>query len=142
VWLAPPGGWPEAAHEPFDAARFRRFDRHTPTALRWYVLGHYAVINLMLAHFLAILDRLGMAQQIGYAAIMTAMMLVLGGLLEGRAWARPAEALRLLLLAAATLLPDWFGLAAPLWLRAGVALAALACLGWLVRGAPRTAPAE
>ncbi len=142
VWLAPPGGWPSGPHAGFDAARFRKFDRATPAALRWYVLGHYAVINAMLAHFLIILGRLGLAQQIAYAAVMTGMMLVLGGLLEGRAWAKPAEALRLLVLAGAALLPSWFGTSAPLGLRAAVVVAALACLGWLLRAAPVSEPAE
>jgi alkylglycerol monooxygenase len=141
VWLAPPGGWPDGPQPGFDAARFRKFDRHTPTSLRWYVLGHYTVINLMLAHFLASLDRLGMAQQVGYAVVMTAMMLVLGGLLEGRAWARPAEVVRLLALAGATLLPDWFGFAAPPGVRAVLAAAALASALWLVRGPARVGQA-
>jgi hypothetical protein len=69
------------------------------------------------------------------------MMLVLGGLLEGRAWARPAEVVRLLALAGATLLPDWFGFAAPPGVRAVLAAAALASALWLVRGPARVGQA-
>jgi alkylglycerol monooxygenase len=144
AWIAPPGGWPTGPLEHFEAARFRLYDRHTPTAIRWYVLAHYGVINAMLAHFLIRLPGLDMPKTIGYAGVILGMTVVLGGLLQGTRWARPIEMLRLAALAAAALLPTWFGDAAPLLLRALIMLSSLASLAWLARATtmPAGAPAE
>ena len=136
VWIAPPGGWPEGPLPAFDAAAFHRFDRATPTALRWYTAAHYGVTVVMLSHLLIRIDTLSMAQMTVYAGVITAVTLVLGGLLEGARWARGAEIVRLLLLAAAATMPDWFGDVAPLWARGLVIAAALASLVWLLRAAP------
>lgn len=143
IWVAPPGGRgvPPA---PFDAKAFQRFERTTPAALRWYVLAHYGILVVMLSHLLIRLDTLSLGQQLAYAGVIAAVAVVLGGLLEGRRWARAAELGRLLLLASAAVTPAWFGDAAPLWARGLVIVVALASAAWLLRAAPAmaTAPAE
>jgi hypothetical protein len=48
---------------------------------------------------------------------------------------------RLLALAGATLLPDWFGFAAPPGVRAALVAAALVSALWLVRGPARVVQA-
>ena len=149
VWLAPPGGWHHERVQPFDPAGFVRFEPPTPPVIKRYAVVHYVVLALMLVHFLMVQAGLDMGSRLGYAAIILAAAVTVGGMLEGARWALAAEAARL----AATILaiflwPVWFTLATPMVARVAMVIGLGYCLGWvahLMRTAlvtPAVAPAE
>ena len=57
VFFAPPTGW-GVEPEHLDTAQVERFTRHTPLAVRKYALVQYAVLALVVTHFLAVAPAL------------------------------------------------------------------------------------
>ena len=90
--LAPP---------PVDRASQRKYDVPLPGWLKAYVVAQFALVNLAAVAFLDASARLGPWPKAAFAAAILASLLTLGGLLDRRAWARRAEAVRLLALLAA-----------------------------------------
>ena len=134
VWLAPPGGWTDAPIEHFDGSTFERYQPTAPGPLRWYVALQYAVAVPFISHCIAVADRLPRALGLTYALGIVVSSVFLGALLEGRSWARWAEAARVaavgVFFAVAT---DWFGFAAPDPLRWGFFLLCLGSAFYLLR---------
>ena len=147
VWLAPPAGWPSEAVEHFDPQRFTRYDPHTPGAVRLYTAAQLAVLSVLLMHFLAVFQRLAALPAAAYGLLLTLGLLSLGGLLEGRGWAKWLEQARLVILGTALAAqPQWFGSDTPAALRVAGAAWAIAGAVWLSRqtiapAAPRGASA-
>ena len=94
----------------------------------------YAVAVPFISHCIAVADRLPRSLGLTYALGIVVSSVFLGALLEGRSWARWAEAARVaavgLLFAVAT---DWFGFAAPDPLRWGFLLLGLGSAFYLLR---------
>ena len=133
VWLAPPGGW-NVPLEHFDGAHFVRYEPTAPGPLRWYVALQYAVSVPFVTHCIAVAPTLPLAQAAAYALGILASSVCLGALLEGRGWARWAEAARVALLGMAfALVTDWFGFVAPDALRWTVLLFGLGSAFYLLR---------
>lgn len=133
VWLAPPGGW-NVPLEHFDGAQFTRYQPTAPGPLRWYVALQYAVSVPFVTHCIAVAPALPLAQAAAYALGILASSVCLGALLEGRGWARWAEAARVALLGMAfALVTDWFGFVAPDALRWTVLLFGLGSAFYLLR---------
>ena len=133
VWLAPPGGW-NVPLEHFDGAQFTRYQPTAPGPLRWYVALQYAVSVPFVTHCIAVAPALPLAQAAAYALGILASSVCLGALLEGRGWARWAEAARVALLGMVfALVTDWFGFVAPDALRWTVLLFGLGSAFYLLR---------
>jgi hypothetical protein len=133
VWLAPPGGW-NVPLEHFEGAHFTRYQPTAPGPLRWYVALQYAVSVPFVTHCIAVAPTLPLAQAAAYALGILASSVCLGALLEGRGWARWAEAARVALLGMAfALVTDWFGFVAPDALRWTVLLFGLGSAFYLLR---------
>lgn len=114
VWLAPPGGWTDGPIEHFDGDHFVRYQPTPAGPVRWYVALQYAVAVPFVTHCIAVAERLPRAQGLTYALGIVVSSVCLGALLEGRAWARTAEALRVVALGLGFVLAgDWFGFVAP-----------------------------
>ena len=106
----------------------RTYEVPTPRGLRLYVLVQFAALTLGTTAFLFRSDQLQAGPRVALGAAVVASLAVLGGLLDRRRWAWPAELLRLLassLALALLFLPGT--LAAP-----GLALLAVSGL-WLLR---------
>lgn len=144
VWLAPPGGWTDGPIDHLDTAAVRRFSRHTPDALRWYVALQYALMIPAVMQFLAGFGQVSRFDSVVYALTILVWTVVLGGVLEGHLWARRAETLRLLGLGAAfVFLPQWFGWDASFVVRLAVGTFAVASVAWMaVRGLKLPQPQE
>ena len=120
--------------EHFDGAQFTRYQPTAPGPLRWYVALQYAVSVPFVTHCIAVAPALPLAQAAAYALGILASSVCLGALLEGRGWARWAEAARVALLGMAfALVTDWFGFVAPDALRWTVLLFGLGSAFYLLR---------
>ena len=132
VFFAPPTGWgvePEA----LDTAKVERFSRQTPLAVSKYALVQYAVLALLVTHFLAVAPALPGTQACLYAGVITAGAVCTGWLLEGRRFARGLEAVRIIGVGSAfLLLPDWFGWTAAANVKWAVGALLASSLAWLL----------
>jgi sterol desaturase/sphingolipid hydroxylase (fatty acid hydroxylase superfamily) len=140
VWVKPPGWRPAdvAARYPkpvFDIGR-ERFDPPMSRALTAYCLVQFALVLGMTTQFLDLSARADLATLLAYAGYLVGSLTVLGALMEGRAAARWAEAVRVLATASLPLATGrWFGVpqldvrvAAGLMLVYGLSAVALAGL--------------
>jgi sterol desaturase/sphingolipid hydroxylase (fatty acid hydroxylase superfamily) len=127
-WNPPELGGFQAPPE-VDRACYRKFDVPVPRGLHAYVAVQFAAMLLLASWFLFSQEGLSLGLRAAVSAAVAFSLVALGGLLERKAWAPAAEAVRLGLLApgAAWLLT---GSAGP----AVTALAAgAASLSWLAR---------
>jgi len=134
VWVAPPGGWTDGPIEHFDGDQFVRFERATPSAVRWYAAVQYGVTVPFISHFLAIFAHADRFDCAVYALGIISTNVILGALLERRSSAKWWEISRLMVFgltfAAA---PSWFGYQSPLWLRAVMLFYTAASALWMLR---------
>ena len=94
LWIARPDWPPEPGHEPVPASR-AKYDRPLSRGTKLYVALQF--VPVAVATFLMLLhehdaDRTLLAAG---AAFVLATLVGLGGLLDGRSWARPLEAARI-----------------------------------------------
>jgi alkylglycerol monooxygenase len=141
VWTARPRDTAsEGVPANFDAAEFRRFDTATPAGIRLYSAFQYALLVLPVTHFIAVQPALDDAARLGYAAIILLSTLSVGALMECRRFACAIECARVIALGAGFMLaPQWFGWAAPDWVKLPVALILFASAVWLLRLKPSLA---
>ncbi len=138
VWFGPPGGGGRAG-TPWSPATFARYGVETSIALRRYVIAQYAIGNLALVAFLVQLGAMGRFEALAWGVFIASSLLTQGGLLEGAAWARAAETVRLALFAAVALAPRVMGVALVTPWRIAwviVSAASLAVL-WRMRAGPK-----
>jgi len=105
VWIASPAWKPEGYVEPAvpPIATRTKYDRAVSRRLAGYVMGQYAIViaaTFCLMTWHASIPRVPLV--LGGASIVAALVAI-GALLEGRRWARHAEAARLVLGAIAVL---------------------------------------
>ncbi len=112
VLFAPPGGWNEPV-PPLDTRSVNRFAVAGSPWLSAYAVLQYLIMVVMICHFLVIAPQLSTLALLLYAGAIVAAAVTVGGLLERKAWARVAEALRLLLSAGTVLLLVMMGADVP-----------------------------
>src|SRR6185503_812343 len=110
MFLAPPGWHPAdlGGFQPppeVDPASVRRFEFPVTRGLRVYALGQFLAVLGFGAVFLFAQEGFTPLARAGAALFIVASLVVVGGLLEGRRWARPVEVVRLL--SAAAVLVGW-----------------------------------
>lgn len=106
VWFGPPKG--------SNGCALRRYDPGTRSSTARYALLQYALLIGPATHFIAAGPGLPMIERIGYASFLIIWVVSIGRLLEERAGAKRAEALRVCATAVLFLtLPDWLGLTLP-----------------------------
>ena len=120
---------------PVDPADRVTYDARVSRPLGAYVLAQFVLVTLGTTAFLFEAGRLPLPWQVTAAALVALSLGSLGGLLDGRSWATPVEAIRLALVPAAATL----ALAPPPALAATLLVAA-ASFAWLLAVRPR--PAE
>jgi alkylglycerol monooxygenase len=134
IFFAPPAGWGQHV-EHLDPASVQRFDTGTSRTVRRYALVQYAVMSLYATHFIAVAPALSLGTRALYAGVIAAGAVSAGWLLEGRKFALPVEALRLLVLGGAfLLLPNWFGWAPTQQVKLAVVALLATSLVWLALG--------
>jgi sterol desaturase/sphingolipid hydroxylase (fatty acid hydroxylase superfamily) len=125
-----------------DVATVRRYDPGTRRTVRRYAVVQYALLVPLVLHFLYAVRTLERPAAVAYALVITLTALGVGWALEERAFARRFEIARVAALALAMiLLPDWFGWAAPVWVKSLFLVPALASLSMLPRQALQPAAA-
>ena len=133
IWLAPPAGWTLEPIEHFEPEKFERFTAKISLSLRGYVLLQYAILVPFIMHFLASVDKLSVVQSSLYALAIAAGTFSLGGVLEGAAWSRKLEIVRVFGLGIAFVaLENWFGFVAPWSLKIIFLLTCLLSGGWFL----------
>jgi alkylglycerol monooxygenase len=115
VWLKPPGWRPADVAARFPKADFvmptARFDPPLSGSMKLYVLLQFALLLGMATQFLGMAGTASLAALLADAAYLVASLSVLGGLMEGRAWASWLEGARTLATALVPLLSgSWFGI--------------------------------
>ena len=142
VWLGPPGGGGKAP-APWDRNAFTRFGAKSSKGVRFYVVAQYAIGNLALVAFLIQAGVMSGVEALAWGALIAVGLLTQGVLLEGAAWARPAETARLVLFGVAlAVAPRVMGSAlavhwrVTLILVAGLSLTVL----WRLQSTPTTTP--
>jgi sterol desaturase/sphingolipid hydroxylase (fatty acid hydroxylase superfamily) len=98
LFVKPPGWNPEDLGgfqaAPEVGADMPRFHVEVAPAVQVYVLAQFGVVLLATAIFLFRQSAFPPAARVAFALGVVASLVVFGGLLEGRRWARPAEAVR------------------------------------------------
>ena len=134
VFFAPPTGWGQHVDH-LDTKTVERFDTATPRTVRMYALVQYGVFSLYATHFIAVAPELSLGVRLLYAGVIAAGALSVGWMLEGRKFALPVEALRLVALGGAfLLLPDWFGWVPTQQVKMAVLALLATSLAWLGLG--------
>lgn len=98
---------------PVEPADRITYDARVSRPLRIYVLAQFVMVTLGTTTFLFGAAELSLGLRIGAAVFVALGLGTLGGLLDGRAWAPPVEAGRLVLLAASPLAATGVPLAWP-----------------------------
>jgi alkylglycerol monooxygenase len=152
VWFAPPGWRPADVaarfpNQPYDPRRdFVRYDPPRSLALNLYAVLQFVALLAVNSHFLAELSRESTAANLAYFSFLLVSLALLGAVLENRRTALILEAVRLLALAAGSLvMGGWFGDLTGPAIESGILLFALVSLVWLLaasRGADRREPME
>jgi sterol desaturase/sphingolipid hydroxylase (fatty acid hydroxylase superfamily) len=147
VWFASPAWRPAAAASKvpkpvYDPTGFEKFDPPAPRAFLWYGLAQFAVVFVLAVHFLVLHARTPLPEILGYAAVIVATLVCVGGVIENRAAFVRLELMRLVFVAlGAGLVGGWFGgIALEGAARAWIIAPALVSAIWLVRIAPRSEP--
>jgi hypothetical protein len=98
VFFASPA-WRPAWMGPFERRDLlRKYDPEASPAVRRYVLASWALLVVFIFCFIMWGAELSLASTLLVTAVSVLSLASLPALLEGRPWARPAEALRLALL--------------------------------------------
>ncbi|GAB3027901.1 sterol desaturase family protein [Oleiagrimonas citrea] len=142
VWLRRPGWRPAdvAARYPKPAFALGRpiYDPPMSAALKVYGALQFLLLLGMALQFLMTQAQLSTPTLLAYFAYMALSLMLLGGVLEGRAWARGLEGARLVGSAVLALISaSWFGASLPAWARGGVLVLAgvsVCLLWWVHRG--------
>ena len=143
VWMAPPGGWMEGPAAHFDTAGFAHYTTGTPSTVRRYVALQYAVLVPAVVHLVATAATLTLAEKSVYALMILATVQSLAALLEGSNAARRFEQLRVVAFGAAfAMMPNWFGVAAPVAAKAGMLAMLLSSAVWLETTYPKRADGQ
>ncbi len=137
VWVARPGWRPaDVPKAPYTLDQFRLYDPPLSPGLKAYVLAQFGAAYLLTAHYLKVIHDLSAWDATLYAATLTALLLTLGGLMEGRRVFLGLEAGRAAATGLAALLAgSWFGVEGDWVPLAGGAYAALSLAGlWAAAG--------
>jgi alkylglycerol monooxygenase len=143
LWFQEPAWEPEGLESPPDFVpesrrkEYTNYDTRIPRGLAVYVFLHFALSNLLVTSWLLANGEMGVLQFALSAAFIAFYLACVGGILELKAWAIPAECLRLAGLAVVFIydggaffgLPPLAGLASQVL----VVLAVLASLLWLLK---------
>ena len=144
VWLGPPGGGGKAPAQ-WDRSAFTRYRAKSSNGVRAYVVGQYVIGNLALVAFMIQAANLTGVEALAWGVLIALSLLTQGALLEGAAWARPAETARLILVGVAlAVAPRVMGSAVAAPWRVTLILVAglsLICL-WRLRSPPPTTTLE
>ena len=97
IWFAPPAGWNTALPH-LDVTQLTRYDKQTPRLIRQYALFQYALLLLLVVHFIMASPTFTLSMRVLYALLLVGSALSLSWLLEGRSFARKLEAVRIVLL--------------------------------------------
>ena len=129
LWLGRPGRAPAGA-EAVPKFCGDKYDPPAPLALKRYVGAHFALASAGTTLYL-FLSTAQWTERLTLGALIVLAMTTLGGLLEARRWAAPAERARLVLapVAVALLLPHPAALAAAVLVAAGSLWALGRCRG-------------
>jgi sterol desaturase/sphingolipid hydroxylase (fatty acid hydroxylase superfamily) len=137
LWLKPPG-W-DAAHPDTQpeipevtAANYVKFRPGRPKGLALYALGQFLPVLLGYAAFLERPQWHLPTPTLLASAFVVLSLVVIGGILEAKPWAWPAETLRLVAAAAAVLMVPTVAMP----LKVGTVAMVLALLTWLHRTRP------
>jgi len=149
IWFAPPGWRPADVAERFSKPAydpqtdFERYDPARPLLLSIYVLVQFAALLVAHSHFVRVLPKQGLAENVLYFAFLLVSLALLGGLLENRRLFALLEGCRILAMAAGVLATGtWFGNLRGAGSGTAIVLFALVSLGWLLaasRGERRNA---
>lgn len=140
VWYREPAYLPEGVEAPdgpsVRAAGYRKYDPAVPASLNRYVATQFAIAFCLLAAFMFVAEEAGWAQLALPAAIIVGTLVCIGGMLELRPWAFPAEIARLACIGGVVI--AWgggaFGLPdGGLWPRAAAFAGTVFCLYWFSR---------
>lgn len=135
LFLKPPGWLPDdlAGDKPERAWPPPKYDTPVSRAALWYVFAQFGLVVAAMPFFLAVKASAQVEVKSVAAALIVVTVASLGGLLDGRGWARRLEQVRLLLVGlGATWILATVGL--PAMVVAPVCSAvALGSLGWLSR---------
>jgi sterol desaturase/sphingolipid hydroxylase (fatty acid hydroxylase superfamily) len=101
MFVKPPGWLPEELGgfqpaPPVDRASYRKFGPPLARGLGAYVLVQYVALLAIASAFLFLHARWPLVHQVAVGVFIVLSVVVLGALTEGRIWARPVEAARLL----------------------------------------------
>jgi sterol desaturase/sphingolipid hydroxylase (fatty acid hydroxylase superfamily) len=95
TWFDPPGGRGVAlAH--LDPQSVKKFETGTPPGMRRYAVAQYALLAVIVTYFLAIAPMLSLQDRMLWALFIVVSTISLGGLLEGRRYAKAFEGARLI----------------------------------------------
>ena len=142
VWLGPPGGGGKAPAS-WDPSAFTRYEAKNSKSVSRYVVAQYAMGNLALVAFLIQAGVTSRVEALAWGALVAVGLLTQGVLLEGAAWAKPAETARLILVGvAAGSAPRVMGSALTATWRGALILVAGLSLAWLwrLRSTPIASP--
>jgi sterol desaturase/sphingolipid hydroxylase (fatty acid hydroxylase superfamily) len=143
AWFTPPSRpLPDTTPQPFDPTRFHRYQPGTLAPVSRYALLQYAVLVVMISHFIAVGPGLPLDLRGIYGLTILASMTGVGALLQGYPAARRVEQLRVVALGVLfAALPSWFGAVTPVGWKIAALAFALASAGMLARRA-EAAPAQ
>jgi sterol desaturase/sphingolipid hydroxylase (fatty acid hydroxylase superfamily) len=99
VWVKGPAWWPEWMGEkpkppPYDPKAFVKYQVEVSPRLRAYVLTQFLLGGVAIFCFVMWGHGLPLSMQLCAGALILATMGCIGGVLEGKRWARPAEIAR------------------------------------------------
>ncbi|MBI2424477.1 MAG: sterol desaturase family protein [Candidatus Hydrogenedentes bacterium] len=138
VWFREPAFMPKGVELPAMGPNVRspgytKWNPWIPKGLTVYALAHFVLLQVLFVGFGAAEEQLPLAEKALPAGLVLFTLLCLGGILEGRPWARIAEPLRIGLIALALLTQGgpWF--AAP-WAGNAPTVTLIAAIGVLSLG--------
>ncbi|TXH71423.1 MAG: sterol desaturase family protein [Lysobacteraceae bacterium] len=139
VWLKPPGwapieNWAEVSKAGFDLNR-PEYDPAVSAAVKTYAFIHFVLVLAMGVHFLGAFRQMETLPALAYAGGIVVGLVTIAALLDTRGWGRWAESLRLLGIAAWTLIVGEWPAAGVIgiWLQTGLVVFVLLSLLWLWR---------
>jgi alkylglycerol monooxygenase len=132
VWMAPPGGWTDQPIEHFEEKNFTRFA--PSSTLRGYAAVQSVVLLIFAVHCIAGAGNLPKAEGLTYGALLAVSYMSIGLMLQGTAWVRSLELVRVLGMGLAIgLSTNWFGIDMPMAARAAGVLWGLTSAFFLLR---------
>jgi len=137
IWFMPlgwtPPGLPEGPRaQPVTRESVKKYDTRLPWTMNAYVLVHFVIVIVVSTLIVERADQLvPISELVGPAALVLWSLVNLGGILERKPWALPAELVRLALIPLAAAL--WFSGEGDTWIAPSLAavFAAVSAL-WLI----------